>query len=147
MSPYTLYMRENYVTLKQQCNDDKKAIFSMCHDMWENETPEIKSLYERRAAEENGEDEGNKMSMRVMDDLEALEESSGFSSPYVSQPQPSQEEQAHMTNKSLNLESAAQFASLVAAYHIDVATREHNHVDINKLLKRAIVYRKGVDEM
>jgi hypothetical protein len=26
---YTLYMRENYVTLKKKCNDDKKAIFSM----------------------------------------------------------------------------------------------------------------------
>jgi hypothetical protein len=33
MTPYTLYMRENYMSLKKQCNDDKKAIFSMCHEM------------------------------------------------------------------------------------------------------------------
>eukprot|EP00522_Entomoneis_paludosa_P008807 CAMPEP_0172449020 /NCGR_PEP_ID=MMETSP1065-20121228/7853_1 /TAXON_ID=265537 /ORGANISM="Amphiprora paludosa, Strain CCMP125" /LENGTH=1122 /DNA_ID=CAMNT_0013200619 /DNA_START=161 /DNA_END=3529 /DNA_ORIENTATION=- len=155
MSPYTLYMRENYVTLKQQCNDDKKAIFSMCHEMWENETPEVKELYERRAAEENGEDQGNEMSMRVMDDMEALDDSTSgvsFNPHQAARPDEQQQQQqnlltAHMTNKSLNLESAVQFASLVAAYHIDVSTRERTHVDVGQLLKKSIVYERGLEEI
>jgi hypothetical protein len=52
MTPYQLYMRENYVMLKQQCKDDKKAIFTKCHEMWENETEEVKAMYERKARDE-----------------------------------------------------------------------------------------------
>ena len=147
MSPYTLYMRENYVTLKQQCNDDKKAIFSMCHEMWESETDEVKSMYERKALEENGEEEGNEMSMMVMDHMEALDSNVSFSGSH--QPAAFSEEQlsAHMTNKSLNLESAVQFASLVAAYHIDVSTRDRAHIDVSQLLRKAMVFERGSQEI
>ena len=136
MSPYALYMRENYVTLKQQCNDDKRAIFSMCHEMWEGETDEVKAFYERKALEENGAEEGNEMSMMVMDDMEVLDSGVSFSQP-----------SAHMTNKSLNLESAVQFASLVAAYHIDVSTRDRPHIDVSRLLSKAIVFERGTQEI
>jgi hypothetical protein len=54
-TPYTIHMRENYVTLKWQCKDDKKAIFTKCYEMWENESQDVKSMYERMAKEENGE--------------------------------------------------------------------------------------------
>ena len=74
LTPYTLYMRENYVSLKKQCHDDKKAIFTKCHEMWENENDEVKSMYERKALEENEADvSNNEMSMRVMDEMEALD--------------------------------------------------------------------------
>lgn len=148
MSPYTLYMRENYVTLKQQCNDDKKAIFSMCHEMWENETDEIKGLYERRAAEENGEDEGNEMSMRVMDDLESLDLGLSFGKLETSSNRYSTGESAvHMTNRTLNLESAVQFASLVAACHIDMKTRDSPHIDASELLRKAVVFERESEEI
>merc|ERR1712071_126089 len=52
LTPYTLYMQEHYVSLKAQCNDDKKAMFTKCHDMWENESEEMKMMYERRCNEE-----------------------------------------------------------------------------------------------
>jgi myo-inositol-1-phosphate synthase/sugar/nucleoside kinase (ribokinase family) len=72
LTPYALYMQENYVTLKMQLKDDKKAIFSRCHEMWENESNEVKALFERRATEEN-EEGGTDLSKRVMKDLEALD--------------------------------------------------------------------------
>ena len=53
LTPYTLYMRENYVSLKRQCNGDKKEMFTKCHEMWENESVEVKRMYERMAREEN----------------------------------------------------------------------------------------------
>mmetsp|Transcript_2287 Transcript_2287/g.3150 ORF Transcript_2287/g.3150 Transcript_2287/m.3150 type:complete len:141 (-) Transcript_2287:53-475(-) len=140
-------MRENYVTLKQQCHDDKKAIFSMCHDMWENETAEVKSLYERKAAEENAEEEENEMSMKVMDDMEALDSGVSFTHPIDHFSDKQEQLTALMTNKSLNLESAVQFASLVAAYHIDVSTRDRSHVDVSQLLEKSIVHDQGVEEI
>ncbi|KAL7562208.1 hypothetical protein ACA910_013463 [Epithemia clementina (nom. ined.)] len=146
MSPYTLYMRENYVTLKQQCHDDKKAIFSMCHEMWESETDEVKALYERKALEENGEDEGNEMSMMVMDAMETLDSGVSFGQ-HSHDHFPNEQLSAHMTNKSLNLESAVQFASLVAAYHIDVSTRDRAHIDVSLLLRKAIVFERGSQEI
>merc|ERR1711865_160223 len=51
---YTLYMKENYVTLKQQCKDDKKAIFTRCHEMWERESTEVKNMHERHKLGSHG---------------------------------------------------------------------------------------------
>jgi len=52
----------------------------------------------------------------------------------------------HMTNRSLCLESSVQFASLVAAYHVDVSTRDRSHIDVSQLLDRAMVFRSGPGE-
>ena len=118
LSPYNLYMRENYVTLKNQLSDDKKAIFSKCHEMWENETEQVKLTFERKAIEENEKEAQDNVPIKAMDALETLDD-------------------ALTTSRSLNLESATQFASLVAAYHVDASTRDRLHVDIGPLLARA----------
>lgn len=127
LTPYTLYMRENYISLKKQLNDDKKAIFTKCHEMWENETEDVKKLYERRAKEENEEEEPaeDALTRAPSVDESGVEES----------PDP---RKFYMTNRSLNLESAVQFAGLVAAYHIDVSTRDRTHVNVNQLLDKAM---------
>ena len=146
LTPYTLYMRENYVTLKKQCNDDKKAIFSKCHEMWENEHDEVKSMYERKALEENEADvSNNEMSMRVMDEMEALDSTQQLTSP--SQDMDENPRNMYMTNRSLNLESAVLFSSLVAAYHIDMSTRDRKHIDMLQLLERAMVFPTGLEEI
>jgi hypothetical protein len=51
------------------------------------------------------------------------------------------------TNRSLNLESAIQFASLVAAYHIDVSTRDRSHIDVSQLIARAMVFPSNLEEI
>lgn len=145
LTPYTLYMRENYVSLKQQCNDDKKAIFSKCHEMWENESEEVKSMYERKAVEENEADAENEMSMRVMDAMEALDSTQQLHSP--SHDMDENPRNLYMTNRSLNLESAVLFASLVAAYHIDMGTRDRKHIDMLQLLERSMVFPTGLEEI
>jgi hypothetical protein len=148
LTPYTLYMRENYVSLKKQLNDDKKAIFSKCHEMWENESDDVKSLYERRTLEENEEDAQNEMSLSVMDAMETLDStlrvdtSRHDSIHHVASPR-----NMYMTNRSLNLESAVQFASLVAAYHIDVSTRDRSHLDVSKLIEKAMVVSASLEEI
>ena len=146
LTPYTLYMRENYVLLKKQCNDDKKAIFSKCHEMWENEHDEVKLMYERKALEENEADvSNNEMSMRVMDEMEALDSTQQLTSP--SQDMDENPRNMYMTNRSLNLESAVLFSSLVAAYHIDMSTRDRKHIDMLQLLERAMVFPTGLEEI
>ena len=152
LTPYNLYMRENYVSLKQQCKDDKKAIFTRCHEMWENESADVKTLYARKAAEENENggrqnDDHRLISSRESEDSEANRsvQSGGGSSAYGSSP--SKQRNLYMTNRSLNLESAVQFASLVAAQHIDMNTRELPHIDINQLLQRAINHHNGLEEI
>jgi hypothetical protein len=144
LTPYTLYMRENYVTLKTILHDDKKAIFTKCHEMWETESEDVKSLYERKALEENEEGSQNEMSIKVMDAMETLDSTlkvdmshHGLSSP----------RNMYMTNRSLNLESAVQFASLVAAYHIDVSTRDRPHIDVSQLVDRAMVVSTRLEEI
>ena len=142
LTPYALYMQENYVTLKAQLKDDKKAIFSRCHEMWENESSEVKALYERRAKEENDEDHGdNDMSEKVMNDMETLDTS------YIESIEGHTPRNMYMTNRSLNLESAIQFASLVAAYHIDVSTRDRRHLDVSQLIARAMVFPSTLEEI
>ena len=140
MTPYALYMQENYVTLKNQLNDDKKAIFSRCHEMWENETSDVKALYERRAAEENEDDAANETNMKVMTDMETLDTS------YIESIQETPRNM-YMTNRSLHLEAAVQFASFVAAYHVNVSTRDRTHVDISHIIERAMVLPTTLEEI
>lgn len=150
LTPYTLYMRENYVTLKKQCHDDKKAIFSKCHEMWENESDEVKSMYERRAIEENEADAENEVSNRLIDDMEALDSTQQLHhSPSRSRDSADERNprNLYMTNRSLNLESAVLFASLVAAYHIDMSTRDRTHIDMLQLLERSMVFPTGLEEI
>jgi hypothetical protein len=156
LTPYNLYMRENYVSLKQQCKDDKKAIFTKCHEMWENESDQVKLLYERKAVEENERGDysntSNKsmeMGTRVMNDIDTLDSSSGL---MHSSPKKNEEGMAtigkqnlYMTNRSLNLESAVQFATLVAAHHIDTNTRDLPHIDVSVLLNRAMMHTRGIE--
>ena len=52
MTPYRLYMKEHYVSLKAQCDDDKRAIFAKCHEMWEDEPEHVKEQYARMVEEE-----------------------------------------------------------------------------------------------
>jgi myo-inositol-1-phosphate synthase len=150
LTPYTLYMREHYVSLKKQLKDDKKAIFTKCHEMWENEKDDVKALYERRAVEEN-EDESThtEMSSTVMDALEDLDATTSYSNTYntsfentVASPR-----NIYMTNRSLNLDSAVQFATLVAAYHIDISTRDKPHIDVSQLVERSLVVSTSVEEI
>eukprot|EP00978_Attheya_sp_CCMP212_P028266 scaffold97246_cov51-Attheya_sp.AAC.3 len=163
LTPYMLYMRENYVSLKAQCNDDKKAIFSKCHELWESETDEVKVLYERKAKEEMEEqhekeqkeqelqqelklfdDQNNK----VDDDLSSTE---SHQKRYMNDPieeiNEDENRNLYLANKALNLESAAQFASLVAAHHIDVSTRDLDHLDISTLLERSMIFPHGLEEI
>jgi hypothetical protein len=151
ITPYALYMRENYVSLKKQCNDDKKAIFSMCHEMWENESDDVKALYERRANDEVEEDTENEMSLRVMDAIETLDSSTPRSSEQAGSFFSDDDEEVprnlYMTNRALNLESAVQLASLVSAYHIDLKTRDLLHIDVGELLERAMVFPHGLEEI
>jgi hypothetical protein len=147
LTPYTLYMRENYVALKAQMNDDKKAIFAKCHEMWEQESDDVKALFERRAVEENEEDSHKEMflEMDALDDFKStpkVDTSYGSIGDVISSPR-----NLYMTNRSLNLESAVQFASLVAAYHIDVSTRDRPHLDVSQLIERSLVVSSSLEEI
>jgi len=134
LTPYSLYMREHYVSWKQQLNaNDKKAIFTKCHEKWEQESEEVKALYERRALEENEESARTEMS-QVTHAIDKLDSTPKVDTSINTVASP---RNVYMTNQSLNLEAAAQFASLVAAYHIDVTTRDRKHIDVNQLIDRA----------
>lgn len=153
LTPYQLYMRENYVSLKKQCDDDKKAIFTKCHEMWENESKQVKTLYERRAIEENEETE-TEISMRLVDDLDALDSMTPRSTGVDSNSADSDdnddveaERSLYFTNRALNLESAVLFATLVATHHIDVSTRDLLHLDVIRLLERSMIFPHGLEEI
>ena len=120
--------------------------------MWENESADVKALYARKAAEENENggrpnDDHRLISSRDSEDSDANRsvQSGGGSSAYGSSP--SKQRNLYMTNRSLNLESAVQFATLVAAQHIDMNMRELPHIDINQLLQRAITHHNGLEEI
>ena len=146
LTPYTLYMREHYVSLKAQLKDDKKAIFSKCNEMWEAEDDIIRAMYERRADEENGEEDGSEAAMSVLDAMEMMDSTYHVDSQRCAR-SASSPRNLYMTNRSLNLESAVQFASLVAAYHIDMSTRDRTHLDISQLLERAMVVPSQLEEI
>jgi hypothetical protein len=133
MTPYNLYMKQNYMSLKQQYHGDKKAIFERCHEMWENESADVKFMYERMAREENEDPLPNENALDMMSDVGALES-------HMSEAYNDSLGQNYTTDESLNLESAVTFAGLVAAYHVDMSTRDLDHLDVSKLLEKAAVF-------
>lgn len=138
ITPYTLYMKEKYVALKSQYKNDKKAIFSKCHEMWERESPEVKSLYERMAHDEI-EEVGSNISGASWSMSDYSDTRSGTSQEYADPPlQP-----LGSSNQSLSLESAIQFAGLVAAHHVNVSTRDMKSLNTAKLLKQAAIFPSG----
>ncbi|KAL3925003.1 MAG: hypothetical protein SGILL_000697 [Bacillariaceae sp.] len=132
MTPYTLYMKENYVMLKRECGGDKKAIFTMCHEMWENESEDVKAMYARMVKEEYDEIETG---TAIMSDtsLDALD--TNLPRDY-SGVQFSTEQTA---NDSLTLESAVQLAGFIAARHVDMNTRDLDHLNLSELIGKSIV--------
>lgn len=129
MTPYALYMKENYMKLKEECEGDKKAIFTMCHELWENETEECKEMYARLIKEEY--DDQVEASTTILSDtsMEALE--SNYSGVEFLNDK--------AANASLNLESAVQLAGLISARHVDINTRDLNHLDLSELLRQSII--------
>jgi hypothetical protein len=148
MTPYTLYMRENYVALKHQCKDDKKAIFTKCHEMWENESNEVKFMYERMVKEEYevvGTNAETSTSILSDTSLDALDSNQLVASQMIGGGIGVVFKSEHAANASLNLESAVQFAGLVAAYHVDTDTRDLDHVDLGELLRNSIMSLSAVE--
>ena len=133
MTPYTLYMKRNYVTLKQQCQDDKAAMFQRCHEMWENESDEVKEMYARMLAEEY--EDGDAVDTSIMS---GVSDTSGPVSTekggVVTSPQ-----KTGGRDESLNLESAVQLAALIAAYHVDTGTRNLSHLDLSVLVEQSMM--------
>jgi hypothetical protein len=137
-------MKENYVSLKKQLKDDKKAIFTKCHEMWENESEEVKAMYERRAEDDFAAQE-SEASFRLVNEMDTR----GSLATKESSESDDDEEitNKYMTNKALNLESAVLFASLVAFHHIDISTRDLDHIDVIRLLDRSVIFPHGLQEI
>ena len=172
-------MKEHYVSLKAQCDDDKRAIFTKCHEMWENEPDHVKEQYARKVEEEasaaamlegTGSDDRSAVSendtetsfSRTFDAATAAgaylarhEEGGTATTPTIVPRGNSTDEDGElgnspnrfMANRALNLESAAQFATLVAAYHIDVSTRDNDQLDLSSLLERSMIVPDGLQEI
>jgi hypothetical protein len=151
LTPYQLYMRENYVMLKQQSKDDKKSIFTKCHKMWESESDDIKAMYERKFRDEI--DVGtsqSEISFHSLQEQNTMDFTSPQKSPSSAVPgklASSKVTNKYMTNRSLNLESAVQFATFVAAHHVDVSTRDDLHLDASRLLERSLIVQEGLQEI
>mmetsp|Transcript_10410 Transcript_10410/g.13196 ORF Transcript_10410/g.13196 Transcript_10410/m.13196 type:complete len:1066 (+) Transcript_10410:82-3279(+) len=159
VTPYSLYMRENYVALKAQCSDDdddKKAIFTRCNEMWEEESEEIKKMYERRANEESmmNSNDSNEPSMSTS--TSSIPSASGPPGPPPESPtlgeakmmmSPKISRNLKLTNQPMNIETAAQFASLVAARHVDTSTRECTYLNINTIREESSVSAHGLEEI
>ena len=133
MTPYTLYMRENYVMLKRECGGDKKAIFTMCHEMWENESDDVKAMYDRMVKEEYDDVETSTavMSDTSMDALDARLPERAYAGVQFNKEQ--------RPNDSLSLESAVQLAGLIAARHVDMSSRDMESLDLADLIQKSIV--------
>lgn len=139
MTPYSLYMREKYVALKAQCAEDKKAIFVRCHEMWEQESDEIKQMYERRCKEELE-------SLKPAPNTPTAKDVTISSTPNnATDNMPSRN--LHLSNQPMNLETAAQFASLLAAKHIDMSTRDNQHLNINRIREQSTASPYGLEEI
>lgn len=145
-TPYQLYMKENYVSLKKQLKDDKKAIFTKCHEMWENESEEVKAMYERKAEDESAAQE-SESSFSLFDNVGKLEGKRSNELDSDDDDDEPEQTNMYMTNRALNLESAVLFASLIAANHVDVSTRDLPHVDVIRLLERSIIFPHGLEEI
>ena len=139
VTPYSLYMKENYVALKAQCSDDKKSIFAKCNEMWEKESEEEKQMYERKAKEEMAKMEEEAAAQAFKE--EYLSDLDSFpASPEISR-------KLNLVNQPMNLETAAQFASLVAARHVDTSTRDCSHLNINTIKEQSSVSAHGLEEI
>lgn len=105
--------------------------------MWEGESEEVKGMYERMVKEEYAE-AGSEVSTSFMSDtsLDAFDISNDFTASSTSDVQYQIDKKE---NASLNLESAIQFAGLVAAHHVDTKTRDSNSLDLGSLLDACIV--------
>jgi len=138
MTPYTLYMKEKYVSLKNLYNNDKKAIFATCNEMWEKESPDVKKLYERRVLDY--EEVGSNVSGASWSasDFSDPTSSTGAIQEYADPPLESLEAE----NDSLSLEAAIQFAGMVAANHVNVKTRDLKVLDSGTLLERAAIFQE-----
>ena len=172
MTPYRMYMKEHYVSLKAQCDDDKRAIFSKCHEMWENEPAHVKEQYARKVEEEAS--AATMMEATGSDVVSENDTETSFSrtfdaaaaagaylsrhddgTPSIVPRGNSAEDDGElagspnrfMANRALNLESAAQFATLVAAYHIDISTRDSDHLDLSALIERSMIVPDGLQEI
>ncbi len=142
VTPYSLYIRENYVALKAQCSDDKKVIFAKCNEMWEEESEETKQMYERKAKEEMA----SAATATAQD--EAAKLSSYAESPSAASIQsPRMSRNLNLANQPMNLETAAQFASLVAARHVDTSTRDCSYLNINTIREQSSVSAHGLEEI
>jgi hypothetical protein len=146
ITPYSLYMKENYVSLKRQCKDDKRAIFTRCHEMWENESENVKTMYERMAREEH-EELGSNTSTISFNDIDSSIDQNNISNDTFNGIEASGSQNRNATNASLSLEAAVQFAGEIAAYHIDMSTRSLDYVDINRLLEKAMCFSTGPQEI
>lgn len=144
LTPYNLFMREHYVSLRAECNDDKKAIFTKCHAMWENESAEVKVMYERRCMEELEDVGDDEESVRLDVDSMNLD---GAGHPVKDGDASENSHYGFLANRALNLETAAQFACLVAAHHVDVGTRDSDYLNMSTLLERAMVVPHGLEEI
>eukprot|EP00557_Chaetoceros_sp_GSL56_P010818 CAMPEP_0176481640 /NCGR_PEP_ID=MMETSP0200_2-20121128/2934_1 /TAXON_ID=947934 /ORGANISM="Chaetoceros sp., Strain GSL56" /LENGTH=989 /DNA_ID=CAMNT_0017877871 /DNA_START=179 /DNA_END=3145 /DNA_ORIENTATION=- len=140
VTPYSLYMREKYTALKSQSSDDKKTIFLKCHEMWENETEEIKLMYGRKCKEEA------EIRKPTPDTPTAKNVSLSFFSDDATKSLPPSRN-LHLANQPMNLETAAQFASLVAARHIDMSTREMSYLNINRIREQSTASPHGLEEI
>jgi len=178
MTPYRLYMKEHYVSLKAQCDDDKRAIFAKCHEMWEDEPEHVREQYARMVEEQSNAaamisasggdgkpaDEENDTETSFSRTFDAASAASAYLARQGESGQNSatripftggaedgemlgENPNQYMANRTLNLESAAQFATLVAAYHIDVSTRDSPHLDVGALLERSMIIPSGLEEI
>jgi sugar/nucleoside kinase (ribokinase family) len=153
ITPYTLYMKEKFVALKAELKGDKKAIFMKCHDMWENETEDVKEMYERKCREEESVVANN----NVNDDTSSImDQSLQSGEDEVMNPNDNDKNDddgivpsidPRLANRTMNLETAAQFACLVAARHVDTSTRDLNYLDLDSLLAQSSVSQVGLEEI
>jgi sugar/nucleoside kinase (ribokinase family) len=114
MTAYTLYMSERYVSLKTQCDEDKKEIFRRCHEQWQNETDEVRRNYEDKIAKLTSEN-----------------------ADFITYSTDDNNNSFHQ-QQTLTLQQAADFASLVAAHHVNVATRNVKYLDVQLLLEKVL---------
>lgn len=132
LTPYSVYMKENYMALKSLYADDKTLLFSRCNEMWEAEAEEVKDLYREKCEEEK---ERQLKGPILSPDLDT---SSRTIEPTVD---------LHQANQPMNLETAAKFACLVAARHIDMSARDAKHLNINRIREESSVSSEGLEEI
>ena len=109
--------------------------------MWENESDEVKGMYERMVKEEysNENDTGSEVLSDTSLDYLEVSDLTSSAAKQSSSGNDVRFEIDQTENACLNLESAIQFAGLTAAYHVDTSTRDLNSLDLGSLLDASIV--------